>query len=536
MRSSTKKTAPLRSQHIGICKKYYVAAGDPVTKKQMLCVIESDSYEVYVKSPFSGIIESLGATENDEIRVNDLLVTISYHEEVSKEKSCSCVYFYDVGTTRRPAPENRLFKSTAVEEYMETIASTITNPYLEWLFRNCFPNTLDTTVYFSDKDRPETHIITGDINAMWLRDSTCQVWPYLDCMNDDPTLQRMIQGVINRQVDLVLIDPYANAFKKDKSEPFSKWAEGDITIMNEYLHERKWEINSLLFVIRLSYEYWKKTEDVTPFDKTWVQAMKLLFHTLKDQQRLTSEGPYFFQRLTLDPADAVANGGFGQPTRKNGMIHGIFRQDDATILSLFVPDNIMAITELRKLGEMMMCICSDEDMSKDCYDMAEQVEKAVYEDAIVEHKIFGKIFAFEIDGFGSRIVMDDPSLPGLLNLPSMGYWGFDEVYENTRKFILSDWNPMYEKGKAGDGFGSAHYPKGRIWPMGTISRALTSQSKEEIQFCLNQLVKNHSHSGLIHETYSKDDSTDITREWFSWVNSYFGELIVYLYKKYPELL
>ncbi len=438
--------------------------------------------------------------------------------------------------TKRPAPKDRLFTSKVIEQEILRVKEILKNPLLGWLFENTFPNTLDTTIYFTDKQRPETHVITGDINAMWLRDSTCQVWPYLPYMRKDPQLMRMIQGVINRQIDCVLIDPYANAFKKDPSEPVSSWAVNDITQMNEHLHERKWEINSLLFVIRLSYGYWKQNGDTTPFDQRWLEGAKLIYQTLLEQQRYDNPGPYSFQRPTLDPADAVANKGFGQPTRKNGMIHGIFRQDDATILSLYVPDNIMAITELKKLAEMVETLFGENELGAKCQKMAMEIQKAILEDGVVDHRIFGKIFAFEVDGFGSHITMDDPTLPGLLNLPSMGYWGYDEIYKNTRNFILSDWNPMYEAGEAGEGFGSPHYNKGRIWPMGTISRAMTTENTEEIQVCLNQLIQNHRHTGFIHETYHKDNAEDFTRPWFSWVNSYFSELIFYLMKEYPELV
>ena len=307
--------------------------------------------------------------------------------------------------------------------------------------------------------------------------------------------------------------------------------------MKPELHERKWEINSLLFVIRLCHGFWQKTGDLTIFDERWAEAMRLLLRTLREQQRKENDGPYHFQRLTLDPADAVANRGYGQPTRKNGMIHGIFRQDDATIFPLHVPDNIMAVTELRKLAELWQATGRDATFADDCRALAAEVERAVREDAIVEHKVFGPIFAFEIDGFGSRLCMDDPSLPGLLNLPVMGYWNAsDPVWQNTRRFVLSDWNPMHEEGSTGDGFGSPHFPKGRIWPMGTVSRAFTAASDEEIRLCLDQLVRNHLHTGFIHETYDKNNAMDFTRHWFAWVNSWFAELILWLAREKPALL
>lgn len=440
--------------------------------------------------------------------------------------------------SKRPPIGERLFISQVIEEEILEVKSRLKDPALAWVFENCFPNTLDTTVFYKEKDgRSETHIITGDINAMWLRDSTCQVWPYIPFANKDENLKKMLEGLIYRQVDCVLIDPYANAFKKDISEPVSKWAVNDITDMKPELHERKWEINSLLFVIRLAHKYWKVTGDSSPFDDKWEKAMLLLYQTLKEQQRFDGPGPYHFQRPTLDPADAIANKGYGQPTRKNGMIHAIFRQDDANIFNLYVPDNIMAITELKNLAEMLTNLRGNKGLADKCLLMSDQIKKAIYEDAIIEHKVFGKILAFEIDGYGSQLLMDDPTLPGLMNLPSMGYWDInDQVYQNTRNFILSEWNPSYEKGKAGEGFGSAHYPKGRIWPLGTISRAMTAENEEEIKFCLNQLVQNHMHTGFMHETYSKDDALDFTRPWFAWVNTYFGELILKVIETNPSIL
>ena len=162
--------------------------------------------------------------------------------------------------SKRPAPEDRNFSSEAVEELIKEVRSAIADEEIAWMFENCYPNTLDTTVDFEYIDgKPDTFVITGDIDAMWLRDSTAQVWPYMPLMEKDPELQELIKGLINRQMKCILLDPYANAFYKDL-EKESYWKE-DSAQMLPGVHERKWEIDSLCYPVRLSAEYYRLTGD-----------------------------------------------------------------------------------------------------------------------------------------------------------------------------------------------------------------------------------------------------------------------------------
>ena len=168
-------------------------------------------------------------------------------------------------TTKRPALEERHFISKAVEDTIIHTKQQLKDPKLAWMFENCFPNTLDTTVDFKMRDgRPDTFVITGDINAMWLRDSGAQVWPYLPLCKDDEQLRLLVAGVINRQTQCILLDRYANAFTHGTES--SEWA-SDLTEMKPYIHERKWEIDSLCYPVRLAYHYWKITGDTSVFDK-----------------------------------------------------------------------------------------------------------------------------------------------------------------------------------------------------------------------------------------------------------------------------
>lgn len=440
--------------------------------------------------------------------------------------------------SQRPPEKERLFTSPIIEDVIKKVKKQLKDPELAWLFENCFPNTLDTTVFYKEENgKPLTHIITGDINAMWLRDSTCQVWPYVPYANKDEKLQKMIMGLINWQAECVLVDSYANAFKKDKSE-VTQW-KNDLTDMKDELHERKWEINSLLFVIRLAYKYWKTTGDTTPFDVTWEKAMIRIYQTLHEQQRFDNLGPYTFMRETTQANEVIANNGYGRPTRKIGMIHATHRQDDACVFPFYVPDNLMAVVELKHLAEMFNDILNNNTHAALCLKMADQVDSAIKEYAIIEHKVFGKMYAFEVDGYGSQLLLEESTVPNLMSLPYIEACDInDPVYQNTRKWLLSEWNPKFVKGKFTEGNGSTHYfePPKRIWPLSTISRALTTEDKEEIMFCVEQIKRSNAGTGFIHESYLPDHPEDFTRPWFSWVNTYFGEMILILLEKHPKLL
>ena len=197
--------------------------------------------------------------------------------------------------TNRPKEAERLFVSDAIEKKIKEVKELLKdNAYLAWMFENCFPNTLDTTVHWDGKD--DTFVYTGDIHAMWLRDSGAQVWPYVQFANDDPKLKAMLRGVILRQLRCINLDPYANAFNKEE-RPDGDWMK-DLTDMNPFLHERKYEIDSLCYPLRLAYHYWQVTGDASIFGEEWLKAVENILKTFHEQQRKKGVGPYHFQRVT----------------------------------------------------------------------------------------------------------------------------------------------------------------------------------------------------------------------------------------------
>ena len=437
-----------------------------------------------------------------------------------------------VYTSKRPAPENRKFTSKAVEETIARVKSKINDPKLRWMFENCFPNTLDTTVNFGIRNgKPDTFVITGDIDAMWLRDSSAQVWPYLPLTKEDSHLREMIAGVINRQTQCILIDPYANAFNFEP-KPDGEWM-SDKTDMKPMLHERKWEIDSLCYPIRLAYNYWKTTGDASVFDADWKKAMALVVKTFKEQQRKDGLGPYRFLRVTDRALDTVPNDGYGHPVNPVGLIFSAFRpSDDATTFGFLVPSNMFAIVSLRQLAEISKKVTRDNAFADECNALADEVEAAIKEYAIVEHPKFGKVYAFEVDGFGNTYFMDDANVPSLLAMPYLNSVDInDPIYRNTRKLVLSKNNPYFFKGKAAEGIGGPHIGYDMIWPMSIIMRAETATDDDEIGYCLRMLRDTDADTGFMHESFHKDDPTKFTRSWFAWANTLFGELIVKLEKE-----
>lgn len=496
--------------------------------------------------------------------------------------------------TRRPAAERRRWRSPAVEERIRSVSGRMRDPELAWLFANCFPNTLDTTVMPGSESaaRADTFVITGDIDAMWLRDSTAQVWPYLPLLKDDPTLRELIAGVIHRQAACVRIDPYANAFLPS-IDAASEW-KTDQTEMRPGVHERKYELDSLCSVLRLSVGYFRACGDASCFDRDWREAVESIVRTIETEQRGSDEAdgsPYRFARRASRGTDTQPlAGGQCYPYRRCGLSRSPFRpSDDACQLAFPIAANAMAVVCLRDLAEMLDELHGGDGEHEDlgarrrppprpsparlsspksgvpgegegrtssgfpmeegesnvegdvlarrARALAAQIDAGIVRHGVHEHPIHGAIYAYEIDGMGSRVFMDDANVPSLLSLPYLGYCRRDDpVYQRTRRYLLSRDNPFYSKGAAGRGIGGPHVGVGWIWPISIIMQAMTSDDDAEILDCLDMLKRTHAGTGFMHESFWKDDAQKFTRAWFAWANSLFGDLILMLDRDRPHLL
>jgi len=266
--------------------------------------------------------------------------------------------------------------------------------------------------------------------------------------------------------------------------------------------------------------------------------MELIYNTFKTQQRKENQGPYSFKRTTSWQTDTVPGNGMGNPVRPVGLICSIFRpSDDATIYPFLVPSNYFAVVSLRQLSEISEKVTGNTSLATRCKNLADEVEQALKIHAIADHLNYGKVIAFETDGYENRLWMDDSNVPSLLALPYLGCIALnDPLYKSTRKFVLSKDNPWYFSGKAASGIGSPHTLQDKIWPMTIIMQALTRSSASEIKQCLAMLKATHAGKGFMHESFDKDDPAKYTRSWFAWANTLFGELILKIHKEHPELL
>lgn len=431
----------------------------------------------------------------------------------------------------RPPVKERLFVSPAIEAQIKAVTAQLKNPKLARMFENCFPNTLDTTVFFrtdpADGEN-DTFVITGDIHAMWLRDSAAQVYPYVRFASQDEALRKMIEGTIRRQIKCILIDPYANAFNDGPTG--GEW-QSDFTKMVPEVHERKWEIDSLCYPVRLAYEYWKRTGDSSVFDENWLKAVDLILQTFTEQQRKDDpKGPYRFLRRTDRALDTLNNVGWGSPVSGCGLIVSCFRpSDDSTTFQYLIPSNFFAVTSLKKMAEILTEVNGDKERAEKCSALASEVEEALKKYAVYDHPEFGEIYAYEVDGFGNRMLMDDANVPSLLAMPYLGDVDRnDGVYQNTRRFVWSKSNPYFFSGKAGEGIGGPHVGYSYAWPMSIMMKAFTADNDEEIAQCVRMLMDTDAGTGFMHESFNVDDADDFTRSWFAWQNTLFGELILTL--------
>lgn len=447
-------------------------------------------------------------------------------------------------TSRRPPAEKRCFSSPLIEEVIAEARARIADPELAWLFDNCFPNTLDTTVTFTETpEGPDTFIITGDIDAMWLRDSTNQVWPYVQFADRCPWVRELVRGLVRRQAQCVLIDAYANAFYRTPSTP-SMW-HSDITPMRPGVHERKYELDSLASVLRLVNGYYAATRDGTIFEDRVLRAIERIIDVIRYEQQGLLEQPYpsdergyRFQRSTSSATDTLGLEGLGNPWRRTGMSRCAFRpSDDACLFQFLVPANALALVELRRVADALEDLRVGQSLVTPARQLAMEMNDGLWRHGVVKHPTYGEIFAYEVDGFGSHVLMDDAGPPNLVGLPYLGLCGADEpVYRNTRRFALSMDNPYFFSGPAGSGLTSPHIGVSWIWPLGIITQAITASDEDEIRGCLRTLKSTHAGTGFMHEAFRSDDAARYTRDWFAWANTFFGELILTLLEERPHLL
>jgi meiotically up-regulated gene 157 (Mug157) protein len=442
--------------------------------------------------------------------------------------------------SRRPPIGQRRFSSPAVEAEIARVKAQIADPEIAWLFENCYPNTLDTTVVKVGEidGKPDAFVITGDIKALWLRDSSAQMHAYVHLASKDAPLRRLFHGLIQRQARCILIDSYANAFMEDPTAKTDlDWSQADRTDMKLGVAERKWEVDSLCYPMRLAHGYWTATRDKAPFDDTWSRAMTRAVATFREQQRKDGRGPYRFQRSAPQPSETLQDG-YGAPTRKVGLIHSSFRpSDDATTLPFLIPSNLFAVSALRRIAQVHREARGDAACAQDCLALASEVQSALDAHGKMADGRGGVVWAYEVDGFGNAIFMDDANVPSLSGLAQIGAADRnDPLFRRTAAAAWSTRNPYFFEGTAAKGIGGPHVGDGQIWPMSIIVHARNSDDDATIAQCLRWLKNTHANTGFMHESFNKDDPATFTRTWFAWTNGMFGELIIDLAKRKPALL
>ena len=397
-------------------------------------------------------------------------------------------------------------------------------PELAAIFVPCYLNTLETTTELLDDGT--TFVFTGDIRAMWLRDSSAQVMPYVSLARHDPDVRRLVRGLIQRQAHYIQIDPYANAFNR---EPGSPGNPGDTPRPDPWVWERKFELDSLCYPLKLCWAYWAATQDTTAFDDRAHQMVWRILRLMRIEQDHDRASPYTFERAQpWAPFDTLPRGGKGAPTKWTGMVWSGFRpSDDACTFGYLIPANMFAVVALTHAAQLANDVFHDDALAREATGLRTEIERGIQTYGVVEHPRYGPIYAYEADGLGNSLSMDDANVPSLLSTPYLGYRPeADPIYQNTRRFALSSENPYYYTGQVAQGIGSPHTPEAYVWPLALAMRGLTTHDPMEQLDTLRMLVASTAGTSLMHESFHPDHPERFTRPWFAWANSLFAEFVM----------
>ncbi|MBR3596270.1 MAG: glycoside hydrolase family 125 protein [Clostridia bacterium] len=410
---------------------------------------------------------------------------------------------------------------TDYADYLENKTKK-TYPPLAALAKQCYLNTIETTV--KPCDNGDYFVITGDIPALWLRDSSAQLRPYAVHCKDSEELCEIFRGVIKRHAFYVNLDPYSNAFNEIKHDESH---EDDTDFSSPYIWERKYEVDSLCASVYLVSDYYDATSDKTIFTPELHKMFITIADTFVKEQDHAKNSSYYFRRTDCPETDTMPNDGKGNPVGITGMTWSGFRpSDDRCKYNYLIPANMMCHVAMKKAAELLITGYSDNETAEKCLILSEEVKSGIEKYGVYDHPDFGKIYAYETDGLGNFLLMDDANSPSLLSAPYLGYCDVNnKIYQNTRKFILSENNPFYFEGKAAKGIGSPHTGKDKIWHIALTMQILTSTDKNEIAECLRMLSQTHAETNFMHESFNKDDASDFTREWFAWANSLFAQML-----------
>lgn len=462
----------------------------------------------------------------------------------------------------RPAPKCRTFVSPTVEKVINDLKLRIRDPDLARLVENCLPNTLDTTILWhqSSETDPQSFVVTGDIHAEWLRDAARQLSVYQPLVKHDEKLKNLMLGAINTQARYINISPYCNAFHppprshvkrgdtaKDDVFPRPNW---------HYVFECKYELDSLASFLTLTNDYYENSDgDLLFLSDLWMRAFEKILIVMKRESVPTFDketgqplGYYYaFKRQTNIGTETLPLNGVGNPVNfGTGLVRSAFRpSDDATILQFFIPANAHMVTELKRLRANFLNSKIPPKFEPEGFiattdRFIEQMEEGIKNYGVVQHPNWGSVYAYEVDGYGGNVFMDDANIPSLLSLPDMGFLdATDDVYQNTRKMVLAnEGNPYYLEGEYFKGIGGPHIGIQNAWPMSQLVKIRTSDNDHEILDSLHQIMTTTANLGLMHESVhvNSPHGRDFTRSWFAWCNSEFGKTILHLALHKPHLI